>query len=613
MSRIIGLVSPLQNRAVLVEQIARIQYSLPNWHTSILGSPSASFAFSGWSAQPRIYQDETLLIALDGHIYAPSHDDSCRLIAELYRKDGFKGMLAQLNGDFAIALFDGATQTLWLGRDRFGVKPLYYAHGDWGFAFASQPSSLLRMPFVPRGVNQRYVAIYAASHYRYFDNHMDESPFAGVSQLPPAHFLQVQGGKPNTSQPYWELTDLPDWTDSPQTLAEQYRDLLQQAVSIRFRALQRPAFTLSGGMDSSSVLAMAVRDTAEKQHAFSTVYTDKTYDESEDIQSMLAQTVSEWHAIHVDAPDVFSVVQRMVRVHDEPVATATWLSHFILSEEVARQGFGALFGGLGGDELNAGEYEYFIPFFADLQQGGQAERLDREIGYWSQYHSHPLYPKNKEVVRQSFDHMVDFAHPGHLRPDPRRMRRYEAVLNPDYFHLEDFNPILEHPFGSYLKNRTYQDLTRETIPCCLRAEDRQTTPFGIDHALPFLDHSLVEFMYRVPSVDKYQDGVTKHLLRQAMQGILPEETRTRIKKTGWNAPGHLWFSGAGKDTVLDMIGSQRFRERGIYDAAEAERLLLEHDQIIQNQELRENHMMFLWQLVNLNLWLDYVEDIQPIG
>jgi asparagine synthase (glutamine-hydrolysing) len=114
-------------------------------------------------------------------------------------------------------------------------------------------------------------------------------------------------------------------------------------------------------------------------------------------------------------------------------------------------------------------------------------------------------------------------------------------------------------------------------------------------------------MFRVPGTLKYREGVTKHLLRQAMTGILPEETRTRVKKTGWNAPAHLWFSGAGRDQLLDLVHSQRFRERGIYQVPEVLRLIEEHERIVSSGEPREHHMMFLWQLVNLELWLQSLE------
>jgi asparagine synthase (glutamine-hydrolysing) len=551
-----------------------------------------------------------LAIVLDGHIYnrAELGDtvNDAELLLSLYQRHGFVEVLRRLNADFAVALYDSSTDTLWLGRDRFGVKPLYYVNSTPGLAFASRPRPLLGLPGVGRQINRGYVARFAASHYRYFDNRPEESPYAQVAQVPAASWLCFRDDRLSRGR-YWSLQDLSDQEGTESELAASYRDLLLDAVARRLKTAERPAFLLSGGMDSSSVLASAVRVTSRRQHAFSSVFVDKTYDESSEIQSMIGPTVERWHPVAVGTPDVFGLVRRMIAVHDEPVATATWLSHFLLCEEAVRRGFGSLFGGLGGDELNAGEYEHFFYFFADLRAAGDEKRLAREVEAWTRYHDHPVFRKSFQVAEAALARLVDPTRIGRCLPDHKRMLRYAAALNPAYYDLKDFEPVMDHPFTSALKNRTYQDLTRETIPCCLRAEDRQTAAFGLDNFLPFFDHRLVEFMFRVPGTVKYRDGVTKHLLRQAMTGILPEETRTRVKKTGWNAPAHLWFSGAGRDQLLDLVRSQRFRERGIYQVPEVLRLIEEHEQIVSSGEPREHHMMFLWQLVNLELWLQSVE------
>jgi asparagine synthase (glutamine-hydrolysing) len=550
-------------------------------------------------------------VVIDGHVYnraeLGSFATDAELIAHLYRKHGFEGMLALLNGDYAIALFDSRSDTLWMARDRLGVKPLYYSQaGDW-LAFASRPAQLLDLPGVGRNPNRRFAAVFAAAHYRYFDNVPEESPYERVSQLPAAHWLMFSRGRLKTGA-YWRFEDQAEFTDSESVLAERYRELLLSAVSLRHAASQRPAFTLSGGMDSSSVLASAARRAGQPQVAYSTVYTDKTFDESDEIRPMLSHAVSQWNQVRVDDPDVFALVQRMVAANDEPVATATWLSHFLLCEQAAKAGYGALFGGLGGDELNAGEYEYFFFHFADLgRQPDKAGLLNREIEQWAHHHDHPIYRKNATVAANTVARCADPAQPGRCRPDAARMQRYYGVLDRDYFDIDRFVPVMEAPFSSYLKTRTYQDLTRETAPCCLRAEDRQTQAFGLDNHVPFFDHRLVEFMFRVPGTLKIRDGVTKILLREAMRGILPEETRTRVKKTGWNAPAHLWFSGRGRAQLQDLVHSQAFRQRGIYREAEVSRIIAEHDEIVASGAQRENHMMFLWQLVNLELWLQSLQ------
>lgn len=545
-------------------------------------------------------------VVIDGHVYNRAElgqtDSQATLIAELYRRHGFAEMLARLNGDFALALYDSRTDTLWLARDRLGVKPLYYAHANEKFAFASRPAQLVDLPWIGRAPNRRFTAVFAAAHYRYFDNVPTESPYERVSQLPAAHWLKFSRGRVETGA-YWRFEDAEEFSDSEAVLAERYRELLLSAVSLRHAASERPAFTLSGGMDSSSVLASAARRAGQSQVAYSTVYTDKTFDESDEIRPMLSHAVSQWNQVRVDDPDVFSLVRRMVAANDEPVATATWLSHFVLCEQAAKAGYGALFGGLGGDELNAGEYEYFFFHFADLQrQPGKAALLEREIGEWARHHDHPIYRKDATVAASTVARCTDPERPGRCLPDSKRMHRYYAALDRSYFDIDKFVPVMDAPFRSYLKTRTYQDLTRETAPCCLRAEDRQTQAFGLENHVPFFDYRLVEFMFRVPGTLKIRDGVTKILLREAMKGILPEETRTRVKKTGWNAPAHLWFSGKGRAELQDLVNSRAFRERGIYDIAEVTRIIAEHDAIVASGAVRENHMMFLWQLVNLELW-----------
>lgn len=540
-----------------------------------------------------------VVVAMDGIVY---NGGGTNWFAERYGRIGFEETVRQANGDFAVALYDPAEDVLWLARDRFGVRPLYYVSDEKRFAFASQPRALLALPGVSSEPEPLFVALFAASHYRTFDNAPEESPYRNISQLPAAHLMRVTADGIQKRR-YWTLEDLPDFTEPEAELAERYRELFMDAVALRLKAAQKPVFTLSGGMDSSSVLACAVRGTGRKQHAASTVYTDATYDESAEIGSMLESTVEQWHPVRVDRPDVLPLIEEMIALHDEPVATATWLSHYLLCRELKALGFESVFGGLGGDELNAGEYEYFTFHFADLQAAGQEKALQSETERWIAHHDHPIYRKSVAGMREALTRLVDPAHPGRCRPDWRRLRRYASALNPDYFDLQDFSPVMEHPFRSYLKNRTYQDLTRETIPCCLRAEDRQTAAFGLDHFLPFFDHRLVEFMFRIPGTLKIRGGVTKILLREAMRGILPEETRTRIKKTGWNAPAHVWFSGPGRETLHDLVGSRAFRERGIYDVPKVRELIDEHDAIVSSGLPRENHMMFLWQLVNLELWL----------
>ena len=577
----------------------------PNSHNFVAGSFAAS-ALEGASAAA-----DGCVVVVDGVFYntADGSSGTAQQIIAAYRKLGFASALAKMSGDFAIALFDERDGNLWLGRDRIGVKPLYYYAGSAAFAFASRPQALRSLPVVSPDVNKRYVAVFAGSHYRYIDNVPDESPFADIRQLPAGCYLQFDGRKADVRK-YWSLEESSEWVESETVLAEQYRELLFEAVGNRLKAAKKPIFTLSGGMDSSSVLACAAQISGQRQEAVSSVYSDKTYDESDDIRGFVAEKVSRWQPIPIDEFDLFDVVRQMVRAHDEPVATATWLSHFLLTKSIGQQGYDVVFGGLGGDELNAGEYEYFVFNFADLKRRGLNADFDHEVEAWAKHHDHPIYRKHREAAISHLARLSGETQ-GEVLVDQQRLSRYYPAVQRSYYDLRDFQPVLDHPFSSSLKNRTYQDIFRETAPCCLRAEDRNYESAGLDHADPFFDHKLVEFMFRVPGSMKIRDGVTKRLLREAMKGILPEETRTRIKKTGWNAPAHIWFNGPAVEQLLDLVHSRVFRERGIYEVAEVVRLIEEHRSIVSEGAAKENHMMFLWQLLNVELWFQDVVDRVP--
>ena len=608
MSRIAGLTGLQSNNELLMKILQSVKTD-DNWGIHTIENSNCHLGITAQDTSC-CYKSDGISLVVDGFIYNYTAADTISLadyIGQKYRKIGFEKTISELNGDFVIALYDNAEKTLWIARDRVGVKPLYFAKTNDSFVFASRLRSILDSKLVSAEPDAAFVGRFAGGHYRYIDNIPSSSPYKEIQQLPAAHILRVKDNDIKIWS-YWKLEESENFQKAENELAEEYRALLSDAVNIRFAVAEKPAFTLSGGMDSSSVLASAVKHTGNKQHAFSSVYVDKTYDESDEIASMLNSSVQEWHKVVLDnKPDVFANVRKMIAVNDEPVATATWLSHFLLCDEVKKQGFGSLFGGLGGDELNAGEYEYFFFHFADLIKSGKKDVFLREVEKWSEYHDHPVFKKNLTVADESVKRMADLTHAGVCLPDLKRMQKYAGTVNEDYFNFAAFRPELVHPFNSYLKNRTYQDIFFETAPCCLRAEDRQTLAFGLDNFVPFFDYRLLEFMFKVPGNLKIRNGVTKILLREAMKGVLPEETRSRIKKTGWNAPAHMWFSGKGLEELTDMVHSQQFRQRGIYNIPEVDKIIKEHGEIVKTGIVKENHMMFLWQMVNLELWMEKVK------
>jgi asparagine synthase (glutamine-hydrolysing) len=528
-------------------------------------------------------------------------------IMERILRVGVVQTVAELDGDFALVWIDN-DGVLWLARDRFGLHPLYYAELRDGWVVASQPLQLLAHGGVDFAPDPAFLVRYGGMHYRMIDNEPHGSPYRDIKQVPAAHVLRLNPAGACEQFHYWTIEEGPDYQADEAELAGIYRELLYSAVERRVRRFSNRAFTLSGGMDSSSVLAFAARKHGP-QVAYSTIYDDPTYDEREDIADMLSLHVSEWRSVAIPSQvDLLREIDDLIAIHNEPVATATWLSHLHLMRQAQADGVTAMFGGLGGDELNAGEYEYFPFHFADLSAEKRDQDLIHEQKAWAHNHNHPVFKKSPEIAANLVRRFTDPTTRGRCLPDTQRLHRYTSTLGPSLQDHVDQRPLMEAPFSSYLKNRTWQDLTRETIPCCTRAEDRHGSTYGIAQVLPFLDRSLVEFCFRVPGSMKIRDGITKRLLREATRNVLPHATRNRVKKTGWNAPAHLWFSGGQLNIVRDLVQSKEFARQGVYRSSEVLRMIDEHESIILANRNAENHMMFLWQVVNVTRWLQWTED-----
>jgi len=561
------------------------------------------------------YADDHVTVAFDGLIFnpedlpAPSGTTAgdARLIADGYRRHGFAATLERINGDFTVALHDRSSDTLYLARDRFGVKPLYYSDRGGVMAFASRPAGLFPLAWVGLEPRPDYVALFAGGHYRFFDNPPEASPYEAVAQLPAASYLCWRNGAASVHRYY-----LPADGDAPEdedALAEAYRGLLLDAVSRRLARASNPAFTLSGGLDSSSVICAAAHLSGTAQTAFSTVYGGGDYDESDEIADVINHGAAAWHPVPVEATDLLGLIDTLTARHDQPLSTVTWLTHYLLCGSLRDAGYDSIFGGLGGDEQHAGEYDYFPYFFADLLAADEDDRYRREVAAWQRHHDHPIWRKTEAVATERRLTLTDPQTPGHCRIDRALFGRYSDVLDPAYTRADSIPLTLAQPYSSYLRSHSFNELYIETMPCCLRASDRNSQAYGLDDFLPFFDHRLVDFMFRVPPRLKFRDGVTKQILRRATKGLLPDSTRQRIGKTGWNAPIHVWFATTLREPLLDLVGSRRFRERGIYRPGAVERVIAEHAEIVRGGAARENHMMFLWQVVSLEGWLNFLDGL----
>jgi asparagine synthase (glutamine-hydrolysing) len=559
-----------------------------------------------------------LHMVLDGMIYNPedlpkpdsslaSTGDAARLLTSITRI-GLVETLAKINGDFALALFDEESRTLKLARDRFGIRPLYHATANGMLAFASRPRSLLRVPGVSRDPDPKFVMASAGTHYRFIDSDPSRSPFRGIAQVPAGHVVTVKNGSTSALR-FADIKAGATPVGSERDQTEEYFELLRDAVGRRLRRADKPVFTLSGGLDSSTIVSLAGEITGNLPSAISSVHDDETYDERKEIMDVVDAGLVDWHPVRIDDPDLFPLISKMSAFHDQPIPTVTWLSHYLLGERIADMGYESVFGGLGGDEQHAGEYDYFFYFFADLKASGRSDLLEEEIRAWVRNHDHPVFHKSPEMADRMIPILTNSRNLGLCQGNSDLLYRYRDLLSPDLGKLETLAPRFEASSRSYLTSHMRNELLFNTMPCCLRAADRNAAALGLGEFHPFLDWRLFEFMLAIPGDRKIRNGITKSFAREAYKGLLPEATRARVAKTGWNAPAHQWFAGAAREPLMDMISSRPFIERGIYDLPALRRLIKDHQDIVDRPNGREDHMMVMWQIVTLELWLRSIDEI----
>lgn len=497
-------------------------------------------------------------------------------------------------GDAAVLAHNPAKQTTLALRDIFGIHPLYYVEDRGLIHIASSISALRKsgLRLVPDPVKNW---IFVASHYRYFEFPERSSFFVGVQCLRPGEYLRISPDKMEVGR-YWNLAPMDLSGQSEREIGEEFLGRLDRSVAERIALADRPAFTLSSGMDSSTVACLAARQIGPPVMVTTGFDVSTEYDESKDVAETARAIGGKWLQLKVTADDVLNMFDKFSVGSDEPCATVTQMLHRIVTERVRDLGYDSLFSGLGGDEASCGEIEEYLYYFADLRRLGMEDRLCQDMAGWIKYHGTPEYPKNMEVLEAFFSKEIDFDVPGRvLLNTPRFCCNFEA-LSKDVKRSDIPVPQLPNIFPSYLLNKLYQDLFFEAIPCVLRAETANARATGLKTLYPYFDRDVMMQGFSTPLAMRYKNGVTKSVVRTVTEGLLPDSARNNFYKRGWNAPVDKWLRGRMKNEVNEILSNRNVVERGVYDVHTIRKMLDEH---VDGQR---NHMMFFWQLISYERW-----------
>jgi len=517
------------------------------------------------------------------------------VVLESYRRWG-TAFVDHLNGMFALAVWDSRDRRLVLARDRAGEKPLYYAESGHGLAFASELTALLAVPWVERRLDPAALGEYLSAGYVCGPRTM----IVGIRQLPPAHLLVVEPGRPLRPQRYWDLAAhfRHKRTDrSEAEAAEELRALIDDAVALRLVADVPVGAFLSGGIDSATIVAAMGRQLpSERILTFSAGFREKGFSEVPEAASM-ARWLGVCHSDQTVEPDMAATLGRIVRFGDVPLADTSLIPCYFLAEFARRRVTVALSGD-GGDELLAG-YETCV---ADRwRHWSRSAPLSACHGLVDS-----LLPVSHGKV--SFPYKIRQFLRGHALSAPRAHWFWRTLFDEaekrSLIDADWSRPVLDHdpfePFGrafaevedlAFLDQSLYVDIKTWLPDDILVKVDRATMAHSLESRAPFLDHRLMEFAAGLPVDWKLK----KYLLKQSQRGRLPPAVLKRPKK-GFNAPVSHWFAGPLRE--LGRAVTLESGTRDWFDRAVVTALWEEHE------TGRRDNGLKLFALTCLGLWHD---------
>jgi asparagine synthase (glutamine-hydrolysing) len=547
--------------------------------------------------QPMPNEDRTIWVVFNGEIYnyreltadlrARGHRFSTasdtEVLLHLYEEHGER-CVEPLRGMFAFAIWDAPRRSLLLARDRLGIKPLYYAATPEGLLFGSELKALLESPWLTRRLDRRAVASYL--QYGYVPD--PHAVLEGVAKLPPGHTLRVQDGRPAAPRRYWSPTPFFRATDHLQTevdAAEELWSRIEDSVRAHLVSDVPVGAFLSGGLDSSTVVAIMARASDRPIQTFSVGFREDRYNELP-----YARRVAEWcgteHRELVVEPADLKVLDELLDGFDEPFADSSAIPTYLVSR-LARQHVKVVLSGDGGDEILAGYERYGVDhrrrhlgMLGDLHLGAPLRMLSNALPVGGG--KNLLYNLSLPRTRRYLESMSLF-----------RERALQNVLGPMSVQPYPLDTLAEADLDPLSR---LQDLDMKSyLPGdILTKVDRMSMANSLEARVPLLDHGLVEFACRLPVHLRMRSGVGKYLLKRVLPGRIPAELLTRPKQ-GFGVPLEAWFSGSIRGFFRDQLGDGRRLEANGIARDEVRRL-----QDLFDQTGRRDYCDRLWALVVLD-------------
>jgi len=526
--------------------------------------------------QPMVSADGRAVLVFNGEIFNYIElRDELRTLGHTFRSTGDAEVLLRcylewgascverFNGEWAFVIYDRARRVLFGSRDRFGIKPLYKLETPAATLWASEIKALLAFSGYRPDINWDVAADFLLNGSL---DHTGGTFFRGIEPVPAATAFEVRLDAVERRWRYWSLPAGPP-TETVDDPAGRFAEIFEDAVRIRLRSDVPVGVCLSGGLDSTAVIcAMARARQGEDDpgagpvRAFS--YHHDDFNEQPYVDATIKETGAALQRLLMDHKSLWQLTERVIRAHDEPVHTLTAMVGFELMRLIAGAGVTVILNGQGADESLGGYDSYFPDAWYTAVRDGRPVRAWREIRRFAAAHgSKPGELFSRVLVRTV---KAELRKVGWYRA-LARYRAGRAMRRQGWFAgrmLEDGSVAGFEPVD--LRSVLQRSMTREPLPLYLRVEDRNSMAHSVEVRLPMLDYRLIELAFSLDNDWKIRGEWNKYVLREAMRGRIPEMVRARIDKMGFPSPTRDLLRDETRDSLLDIIGSQSARERGIY-------------------------------------------------
>jgi len=565
--------------------------------------------------QPLFNEDGSVIVTYNGEIYNfPGLTDELKQLGHTFRthcdtevivhawEEWGEACVERFRGMFAFAVWDRNKETLFLARDRLGIKPLYFSKlpGDL-FIFGSELKSLKVHPELPREIDPSSVEEYFAFGYV----PEPKTIYKQVYKLSPGHRLTIRRGQRKLQpEKYWDVAFKSHHPMSESEVQHELLERLEEAVRIRMIAEVPLGAFLSGGVDSSAVVATMARISDDPVNTCSISFGDREYNESQ-YAAMVAQQYQTSHRVEQVNPDDFSLVDHLAELYDEPYADSSALPTYRVCE-LAKKQVTVVLSGDGGDENLAGYRRYRWHTYEERIRSLLPASIRRPLfGFLGSVYPKADWAPKIFRAKSTFqamarDSLEGYLHSVSIMSNELRNSLFSQSLKRDlqgYKAVEVFRRYAqqaptEHPLSlvQYLDMKTY-------LPGdILTKVDRASMAHALEVRVPILDHHLVDWISGLPPELKLRDREGKYIFKKALEPLLPKEILYR-PKMGFAVPLASWFRGPLRERVRESLLGKRMSESGLFDHACLKRLVDQH------QSGRWDHSASIWTLLMFQAFL----------